>query len=245
AALLSDAATITADALSDLHLREVGVSTPVTTQSGSMDEQVTALERSHLEDALHATNWNISHAAARLGIARNTLRYRMSKHGLTAPSKQSRSRIRPPAAPTPSAEPKPTGPRVATPRARNIEWERRRITFVQTQIGAESLEATASDIARLMEEVLGKVQSFGARISDLGPWRWVSVFGMEPAEDAPSQAAHMAMTAQNVAKRAGSVAIGVCPAVTIAIHTRQCLVGRIGDTAEIDSTDCREAQSVL
>jgi DNA-binding NtrC family response regulator/tetratricopeptide (TPR) repeat protein len=232
AALLSDAVTITADALQDLHVRSVHVSEPIAAQSGSMDEQVAALERSHLEEALQATNWNISHAAERLGIARNTLRYRMSKHGLTPPSKHAVPRSRPAAA-------------APSPRSRSIEWERRRITFVQTEIGAGNLEATASDIARLMEEVLGKVQSFGARISELGPTRLISVFGMEPAEDAPSQAAHMAMTAQNVAKRAGSVAKGVCPAVTIAIHIRQCLVGRIGETVEIDTTDRREAQSVL
>src|SRR5215470_9023154 len=51
AALLSDAATIIADALQDLHLRGGRVATPATAESASIDEQVAALERSHLEEA--------------------------------------------------------------------------------------------------------------------------------------------------------------------------------------------------
>src|SRR5262245_30856612 len=51
AALLSDASAITADALHDLHLRTGRVSAPAAAPSASMDEQVAALERSHLEEA--------------------------------------------------------------------------------------------------------------------------------------------------------------------------------------------------
>src|SRR5262249_49449998 len=39
-------------------------------------------ERDDLLAALQATDWNISRAAARLGIPRNTLRYRVAKHRL-------------------------------------------------------------------------------------------------------------------------------------------------------------------
>ena len=41
-------------------------------------------ERAALEDALRETDWNISRAAERLGITRNTIRYRMEKYGLQA-----------------------------------------------------------------------------------------------------------------------------------------------------------------
>src|SRR5262245_53658788 len=40
------------------------------------------VERAALQDALRETNWNISAAAERLGITRNTIRYRIEKYGL-------------------------------------------------------------------------------------------------------------------------------------------------------------------
>ena len=44
-------------------------------------------ERDRLPAALRAVKWNLSQAAAQLGIPRrNTLRYRMEKHGLGAGS---------------------------------------------------------------------------------------------------------------------------------------------------------------
>lgn len=41
-----------------------------------------AVERAHLVSALEANRWNVSKAAKLLGISRDTLRYRMEKHGL-------------------------------------------------------------------------------------------------------------------------------------------------------------------
>ena len=46
--------------------------------SVSLDE----VERRHLVQALQAHHWNVSLAARALGITRDTLRYRMAKHGL-------------------------------------------------------------------------------------------------------------------------------------------------------------------
>ena len=45
---------------------------------GSLD----AMERRHLLDALEANHWNVSLAARALQVTRDTLRYRMAKHGL-------------------------------------------------------------------------------------------------------------------------------------------------------------------
>ena len=42
------------------------------------------LERTALGQALDRTGWNVSRAARLLGITRDTLRYRIEKHGLTA-----------------------------------------------------------------------------------------------------------------------------------------------------------------
>jgi transcriptional regulator of acetoin/glycerol metabolism len=41
-----------------------------------------SVEREHLLQALHASNWNVTQAARTLGISRDTLRYRMERHGL-------------------------------------------------------------------------------------------------------------------------------------------------------------------
>ena len=43
------------------------------------------LERSALIQALDHTGWNVSRAARVLGISRDTLRYRIDKHGLNEP----------------------------------------------------------------------------------------------------------------------------------------------------------------
>ncbi|MEW5787564.1 MAG: sigma-54 dependent transcriptional regulator [Pseudomonadota bacterium] len=40
------------------------------------------MERNALLDALHKTSWNVTQAARLLGISRDTLRYRIDKHGL-------------------------------------------------------------------------------------------------------------------------------------------------------------------
>jgi DNA-binding NtrC family response regulator len=49
--------------------------------SGSSLDQV---ERNALAKALEACHWNVSQAARVLGVTRDTLRYRMEKHGLAA-----------------------------------------------------------------------------------------------------------------------------------------------------------------
>ena len=242
AALLSEGTAITADGFEDLQVGSSGISVGPFVQSESVDEQVAAVERRHLQEALERTNWNVSHAAARLGIPRNTLRYRMSRHGLMPPTKSTRPRS--PRADAPIRALAPEVSNTASASSRIIRWERRRITFVQAQIGPEGPEASAGTTARVMEEVLGKAQSFGARITELDAAQLVCVFGIDPAEDAPSQGAHMAMTAQNVAKRVSSSS-PLNTVVTVAIHTTHCLVGRTGDTAEIDSTDRRKAQDVV
>jgi two-component system, NtrC family, response regulator AtoC len=41
-----------------------------------------SVEREHLLQALHASNWNVTQAARKLDISRDTLRYRMERHGL-------------------------------------------------------------------------------------------------------------------------------------------------------------------
>jgi DNA-binding NtrC family response regulator len=48
----------------------------------SLRETISVAEQERLLQALRETSWNVSRAATRLGISRNTLRYRMEKYGL-------------------------------------------------------------------------------------------------------------------------------------------------------------------
>src|SRR5262249_53914055 len=86
AALLGESPTITA--------RTLGLPTvPADGKAPAADRALRAelgdVERERLMEALEVTGWNLSRAAARLRIPRNTLRYRMEKHGLSA-TQQSR-----------------------------------------------------------------------------------------------------------------------------------------------------------
>src|SRR4029077_11200785 len=47
----------------------------------SAPEPAAGNEQERLLGALRDTNWNVSRAAARLGISRNTIRYRIEKYG--------------------------------------------------------------------------------------------------------------------------------------------------------------------
>jgi len=59
---------------------------PVPAEAPSPRETLGATEQAQLLEALRRENWNVSRAAARLGISRNTLRYRMEKYGLRPPA---------------------------------------------------------------------------------------------------------------------------------------------------------------
>jgi len=99
-ALLSDSNVVTASDFQSLHLKSSEWQAPSLTQQEYLDDRVAALERAQMEEALNETDWNISHAATRLGIARNTFRYRMGKYGLAPPHGSPRPRSRSaPAAP--------------------------------------------------------------------------------------------------------------------------------------------------
>jgi non-specific serine/threonine protein kinase len=69
---------------------------------GSLRETLDAVERERLLRALNESEWNISQAAAQLGLPRGTLRYRIARHGLAPapPSLVSRPRESPPTPPT-------------------------------------------------------------------------------------------------------------------------------------------------
>lgn len=80
AVLLQNDATLTADDLALPVQRPAPAirNTPMEPSSTSLE----SVEREHLLHALQATHWNVTQAARKLDISRDTLRYRMERHGL-------------------------------------------------------------------------------------------------------------------------------------------------------------------
>ncbi len=243
-ALLSEEPVVTAEMLG---LLEAPGARPRTAtreeQEIPLGEVVGSVERGHLLEVLRQTNWNISRAAARLGISRNTLRYRIEKHGLrpgVSPSRSRRKveRSRAPAS-TVSAAISP-----AAPAPVSIRWERRRLALLRTALVTPPGADLPPDTNRVLEAFVEKAQSFGGRVMELSPTGVVAAFGLEPIEDAPRRAALSAMAIQKAAERARRTDAEQL-AVKAGIHTGQFLVGRVGGRVEIDLDAKREAWTVL
>src|SRR5262249_29380884 len=86
-ALLSESSAVTAEALglTSLTHESIDVDEPAGTASrAAIDKAVATIERDHLLKALASEGGNVTRAAKRLGLTRNTFRYRLRKHGVAA-----------------------------------------------------------------------------------------------------------------------------------------------------------------
>jgi tetratricopeptide (TPR) repeat protein len=247
-ALLSDAPLITAEMLG---LPEASRASPAPARAEPalpLEEAVGSAERAQLLEALRETSWNISRAAGLLGITRNTLRYRMEKHGLRAGATPTRPRRR--VEPGIRAEGEtPAAPRVpappgAVPPPIRIRWERQRLTLLRATLITPPAVDFPFDLSRAVELLREKVQSFGGRVEGLSPTGLVGVFGLEPLEDAPRRAANAALAIQKALERAWP-GNGARVGVKVGIHVEQLLVGQTGGQAEIDLESKHQAWDVL
>jgi DNA-binding NtrC family response regulator/tetratricopeptide (TPR) repeat protein len=243
-ALLSDARVITTPVLGletvGAEPRYIGSAVP------QRDGELSSLDRAmadHLLAALRDADWNISRTAARLGIARNTLRARMAKYGLrpstsaAAPASPTAPRLAIPAletAPTPDVEPR-TGSR--------IKWERRRISLLRVALEPQTADAL-SDRTRALEEAIEIVHGLGGRLQDLSPDGMLAAFGLDPVEDAPRRAALAAMAIQQHARRAHDVDTAPL-SFRLAIHTTPFLIARTGSTPAVSLASARDALAFL
>lgn len=236
-ALLSDAGLVSA---SDLRLpRAPRVSAAHARTGESVDEQIASMERARLEEALQAEGWNISRAAARLGLPRNTLRYRMTRHGL-ADTGEATSAHRSDAPPDRTSDAKPRPP-AAVPSP--VRWQRTRITFLQVQVD-DAGTAPEHERAHVLEQIAAKVSGFGARVIEAGATRVRAAFGLDVVEDAAIHAAHAAFAVH----RTVGASLQPAPAplqVRVGLHVEEMLVGRLGDRVELDADGRRAAQDVL
>jgi DNA-binding NtrC family response regulator/tetratricopeptide (TPR) repeat protein len=189
----------------------------------ALEDALGAVERTQLLEALDEAFWNVTRAARRLGISRDTLRYRIAKHRLQ------------PGGPRPEPAPEPAGgPVTATAPARSapppeappsaVRWEQRRVTLLHAVIDGPASDDDRLYPSRLIETLIEKARSFGGRVEDLGPTGIVAAFGLEPVEDAARRAAHAAVAIRKAVERGRHTEM---PGVTVrlGIHMTQLLVG--------------------
>jgi DNA-binding NtrC family response regulator/tetratricopeptide (TPR) repeat protein len=226
-------------------------------ESPALAAALGSVERVHLVEALRQTGGNVTRAAARLGISRDTLRYRMVKHGLAReePARPARSRTIRPDQPAPPDDPLPleaAAPRASGPTAATVEtvaplavrWEGRRLAFLRSALVLPADADPGFSPSRGLETLVEKIQTFGGRIEEMSPTGIVAAFGLEPIEDAPQRAALAATAVHKAAERAsGGEGGGI--RVHSGIAVRRVLVGSSRGGAQIDLDGKREAWTVL
>ena len=243
-ALLSSEPEVTAEALGLPAEAEAEPLAPAPAgAASSLDDAV----RDRVAEVLRKTNWNISRTASLLGISRNTLRARIEKYGLRsgeapAPARRTEPR-RARASPAPPAVQSPA-PAPPAPAPAAFRWERRRVTLLRVTLIAASAPEAPLETGRALELMLGKIQSFGGRIEGRSPAGVIAVFGLDPTEDAPSHAAHAAMAIEKAVERSRQEG-ATGPAIKVALHTAQVLVGQGAGAAELDLEGKQVACAVL
>ena len=226
AALFADSPVVTEAMLEPLSGEGLHPGAPAPSASAGTVTPEEAM-RQHLLRVLEQSAGNISHAAARLGIARNTLYARLEKYGV-------RSHHPPLRRSSPTAAPMDT----------RIQWERRGITLVCAALVEPDGGEEASSPSRALEGLIDKLQTFGGRVEEVTPTSVVAAFGVDPAEDAPRRAAHAAMAIHKRAERAREDKSRT-PGVKIGIHVAQVLIGRSASRVDIDAEAKRAQWAVL
>jgi len=229
-ALLSESEHVTAAALRLPRAPRMAVSARV---GESVDEQMASVERGRIEEALRIEGGNISRTAARLGLPRNTLRYRMERHGLLSRDSGLGTRDLGTSGRDTQLE---HATRLRSGGEGPVRWQRTRVTFLQAQVRDGESAIPEHTRTRVLEEIAAKIAGFGGRILELGPSVVRAAFGLEIVEDAARHAAHAALAVQRIA----SVVDSQARELGIALHTEEIQVGRLADRVEI-AADARQA----
>jgi len=215
---------------------------------GSLDQAMA----DHIQAVLEQTGWNLSRTAARLGIARNTLRVRIEKLGLrprgtgsSAPPRAARPPRATAAASVPASAPKAV-PEIVAPAAPSIRirWERRRVTLLRARLMVPAGADVLLDTSRALETLIEKLRSLGGRVEELSPTSVGAAFGLDLPEDAPRRAAHAAMAMRKALERVGLTGADRFP-LKIGIHVGVFIVGHTSSGPEIDADTGREGWTVL
>ena len=244
AALFTDSPAVGADALG----LAPASARPVVARADSpalLEDAMRDVERARLLDALEESGGNITRAAARLGIPRNTLRYRLDRHGLGLDAGSARRRGGRP--PGPPARPdRPDGldrPVAPAPGAEPVR-ESRRLTLLYATLVAARDEPHSPVVARALESVIDKARSFGGWVESVRARGAVVVFGIDSAEDAPRRAVHAAVAIRQLAVRARRDD-PLRPEVSVAVHTASLMTLREDREVTLEPEGMRTAASVL
>ena len=214
-ALLSDSTSIGAEALGlgpaeDVRAESAESRDHDVEPRAPIDDAVAALERDHLRQALAAAGGNVTRAAQRLGLTRNTLRYRLRKHA--------------------SSDNEPVALTV-TPAA-PARWEPRRVAFLRLTLTPASDHSEHAQ-RTLLDEILQKVVAFGGALDGVSPLGVTAVFGLDSVEDASRRAAHAAMAIRKLAARTRNVD-AAAPTVKLALHSAPALLCKLADGVHVD-----------
>src|SRR5262249_44583274 len=206
--------------------------------------RVTSLDdamRDHVQAALEQTGGNISRTAASLGITRNTLRAYIRKLGIPVEGMAQSPRPRV-AALDPMPSDRATEPVAAGAGPPPLRWEHRMISVLAASLSIAP-DTGVFRAASLLQDLIEKLKSFGARIEELPPTGRVAPLGLEPMENAASRAAHAALAMLRSVERAQVAAQGVH--ARLAIHSRRCLVAHGGDVTGMDPAERRDVFTTL
>src|SRR5215472_7849347 len=151
-ALLGEGSLVTAAMLA-LPEPAVAETAPAPPATVSLQEAM----REHLLATLERTQWNISQAAALLGITRNTLRARIKRLKLSPDPRRAAPRA--PAAPRSAPASRPAAPPPSTAPASAIRWENRRVALVRAALVRPDADAGLSDTSRGLKMLVDKVRS--------------------------------------------------------------------------------------
>jgi len=240
ALLASDDPTITAAALglssrpaASQPVEAIAAADPDTGLRQSVDR----IERERLLETLNRMHWNVARAADELGMPRNSLRYRIAKHGLRPDDglvlhrRRSLARsIQPSAAAT---HPSP---------ARDKAWERRLVTVLRIGLGSPGADGTdpwwtADDFEGFVE----KIEGFGGRVVRREPDGIDALFGLGVDEEAPVHAANAALAIRLLVQRLRSRG-RLVPSMVAAIHSAPSFVSLDGSAPRISEESLRALQ---
>jgi DNA-binding NtrC family response regulator/tetratricopeptide (TPR) repeat protein len=200
--------------------------------SANLRDSLEHIERQQIQDALRRMHGNISRTAAHLGIPRNTLKYRLLKHGLDPGEGAGRPR-----------RPKVTdqSPAPATRDSPTLLSPFRTVTFLRL-VGGPGRVGVA-DLASALSLVASKIEAFGGQVVASGPSWLDAAFGLDPAEDAPSRAANAALALRRAFERTRSEQRPLTG--TVALHTVRCLVGQREGSTEVAPEALPEIEAAL
>jgi transcriptional regulator with GAF, ATPase, and Fis domain/tetratricopeptide (TPR) repeat protein len=227
AALLADSSVVTADALGLPRVAGETVATAATAPQTGRARRSDA-DRARVVDALEQSGWNISRAAAALGVPRHVLRYRIQKYGL-APGESVAPDTALPVTLTPRGEPSES----RVPAAPTVRWQRRRATLAR-------IEFTSGRADTLIE----KTRAFGGQIEELNAGSFIAAFGLDAAEDAARRAALAAIALQRLAARLGPHTADPT-VIRIALHSQHVMTAHVEGRTQIEGSARRRMLEVL